>query len=104
MSGPSDNAARLAQELERLSELSISQLCAILELPLDVENGHVLRAKTTAAMVGLNTQLRADHLRLRAARADLALERLIELMREKQLLVPGDVKPERSAVISADSV
>jgi len=82
------DATMLAEALERLSEISIEQLIEILRLPIDLENGHLLRAKTTAAMVGLNTQLRADHLRLRAAREDKALERLIALMQEKQLSVP----------------
>lgn len=88
-----DNSRRLAQDLEGLSELSIKQLRMILELPLDAENGSLLRAKTNAAAVALNTQLRADALRLRAAREDKALERLVALIEAKRLVVPCDAVP-----------
>jgi len=92
-----DGSERLAGKLEALTEASIDRLSLILGLPLDVENGALLRAQTMAAAVAINAQLRADSLRLRAARADLALDRLIELMRAKEATVPCDVAPTPGA-------
>ena len=98
-----DGSERLAGKLEALTEASIDRLSLILGLPLDVENGALLRAQTMAAAVAINAQLRADSLRLRAVRADMALDRLIELMRAKEGLVPCDVKPEPTAALSVAS-
>ena len=89
-----DRSRELAEALERLSELSITQLREILSSPLDLENGSLLRAKTTAAAVALNTQLRADALRLRAAREDRALEVLLERIEAKRECVPVYVAPD----------
>ena len=86
-----DDAAstRLAGKLETLSEAAIDKLLAILQLPIDCENGHLLRAHVGAAHTALHTQLRADALRLRAMRADAALERLYEILRAKERSVPS---------------
>jgi hypothetical protein len=90
---------RLAGKLSVLTEAAIDRLSLILALELDVENGSLLRAQTMAAAVAINAQLRADALSLRAIRADKALDRLLEMMREKALLVPSDAKrsPDQEA-------
>ena len=86
-----DDAAstRLAGKLEGLSEAAIDKLLAILQLPVDSENGHLLRAHVGAAHTALHTQLRADALRLRAQRDDKALEALIGILRQKEQKVPS---------------
>ena len=81
-------STRLAGKLEALSELAIDKLQAILSIPIDEENGHLLRAQGAAAHTALHTQLRADALRLRAQRSDKALETLMEILRRKEREVP----------------
>lgn len=101
---PEDQSTRLAEKLQALTEAAIDKLSAVLAEPIDVENGALMRAQTTSAAVALNAQLRADALRLRAARADRTLERLLELIANKELTVPCDVKPARTEAISADTL
>lgn len=85
-------AAALAHELEQLAASSIRRLQQVIDLPitseLDQDQARAVRAIIAAAATGLNTQLRADSLRLRAARQDLALDRLISLLRHKEKIVP----------------
>jgi hypothetical protein len=87
-----ETTSRLAKALEGVSELSITKIREILELPvgtpIDEDAGRLLRAHISAAAVALNTQLRADALKLRAARDDMALERLIATIRLKEGSVP----------------
>jgi len=84
-----DRAAALAAKLEELTEVSIDRLRAVLALPLDVDNGALLRAVTAAASIGLNAQLRADAMRLRALRDDRALAALLALIADKERVVPS---------------
>lgn len=99
-----DRSTQLAGKLEALTEVAIDKLSTILSAPLDVENGPLLRAQTTSAAVALNAQLRADALRLRAARADQALERLLAVIAAKEPTVPCDaVRDSAVGLVSAAS-
>lgn len=99
----SDRAERLVEDLHGLSEDSVRLLRAVVndDSALDEDASRRVRAQIAAAGIGLNTQLRADALRLRAARQDMALERLIEVLREKELLVPTDAKREPSTALTS---
>lgn len=90
------SAGKLAQELEDASKLSLDWLKAVLSVPLDRENSPLLRAQSAAANIALNTQLRADALRLRAQREDKALERLMKLIREKEQSLPQNLIESRN--------
>lgn len=93
MSADPQATAALAHELEDLAAASIRKLQQVVDLPitseLDQDQARAVRAITAAAGIGLNTQLRADALRLRAARQDLALDRLMAMLREKEGKVPS---------------
>jgi hypothetical protein len=82
-------AGKLAQDLENVSGLALRRLADILDLPLDIENGALLRAVTTAANIALNTQTRVDALRLRAQRDDKALKELLNLIAAKEQTTPS---------------
>jgi hypothetical protein len=90
-----DRSERLADELQCLSEESIAVLREVLgdSSPLGEDASRRVRAQITAAGIGLNTQLRADALRLRAVRQDKALERLLALIATKEASTPCDVRP-----------
>lgn len=83
-----DRAARLAQQLEDVSEKSLDWLGKVLVLPIDEDNSALLRSQAAAANIALNIQVRVDTLRLQAQRQDKALERLIKLIAEKERTVP----------------
>lgn len=83
-------ASKLAQDLEDASGLALDWLRRVLAVPIDEEAGPLLRAQASAAQTVLNTQLRADALRLRSMRQDKVLETLAKLLREKEALVPAD--------------
>ena len=78
----------LAHELEEANALALAWIKKILLEPIDVEAGDLLRAQAAASGLALNTQLKADDMRLRAVRADKALERLMNALREKEQIVP----------------
>lgn len=84
------DAGKLAQDLEIITGKALKWAGEVLDLPIDDEKPGLLRAQAAAMQAALNTQLRADALRLRAALGDKALESLIKLMREKELSVPAD--------------
>lgn len=88
VSQPMPTNARLAAKLEQVSEKSLKWLEDVMDLGIDVENSALLRAQSAAANIGLNTQLRADALRLRAMREDKALKTLQDLIARKELSVP----------------
>lgn len=81
-------ATKLAQQLENVSGSALEWLRQVLALPIDPELPALMRAQSSAAMTALNTQLRADALRLRAQRDDKALKRLIDLIERKRHSVP----------------
>lgn len=89
-------AGKLAQDLENVSGLAIERLADILREPVDIENGALLRAHTSAANIALNTQVRVDALRLRAQREDKALETLMELIAAKERTTPKPVETKES--------
>lgn len=79
---------KLAQELEDVSGLALAWARAVLTMPIDPELPSLMRAQMGAATTALNTQIRADALRLRAERSDKALERLVNLIASKERTVP----------------
>lgn len=81
-------STRIAQELQDVTELGLTWLRNVLTIPLDEENGHLLRAQGAATAVAINAQLRADAMRMRAMREDKALSRLIGLIQERRESVP----------------
>jgi hypothetical protein len=81
----------LVRQLERVCGLSLDKLQEILELPVDTENGNVLRAQTAAAGTVLQCQLRADETRFRAAHNNDVLDRLERLIRQVKKTLPKDV-------------
>lgn len=89
VSQPIAAGTRLADQLEVVSEKSLKWLKEVLDRPIDEENSALLRAQSSAANIALNTQLRADALRLRAQRNDNALKTLIELIAAKEQSVPS---------------
>src|SRR6516162_9944903 len=74
----------MAAELEAVAQLGLKNLRDILTLPLDVEDGPLLRAKNAAANTILNTQTKVDENRLRAGVAD-KLPELLEILREEEI-------------------
>jgi hypothetical protein len=74
----------MAAELEAVAHLGLKNLRDILALPLDVEDGPLLRAKNAAANTILNTQTRVDENRLRAGVVD-KLPELLEILREEEI-------------------
>ena len=86
MSSPSPD--QLARDLAGVTQSSLDWIRDILALGVDDTNSALLRAQSASAGIAINAQLRADSLRLRAAREDKALERLVKLIAEKALTVP----------------
>jgi hypothetical protein len=74
----------MAAELEAVAHLGLKNLRDILTLPLDVEDGPLLRAKNAAANTILNTQTKVDENRLRAGVVD-RLPELLEILREEEI-------------------
>ena len=95
-----ERSTELAGKLDELTEASIDKLMEILRCPVDVDNGPLLRALASAAGTGLNAQLRADAMRLRAMREDKTLAALLALIAAKEEVVPPC--PERSAARVVD--
>jgi hypothetical protein len=79
-----DGRNDLAQELEETARLALEWQRDVLGRGIDEENGALLRAQGQAAASALTTQIRADGQRLRAQRADRALEALIEAIRGQE--------------------
>lgn len=98
-----DHSNALAAQLEALTGLAMDKLKEMLSEPLDVENGPLMRTQAAAAGIALNAQLRADALRMRAARHDRALEALIAVIQSKEGSVPCAAAPAGSRLtVSAD--
>jgi hypothetical protein len=74
----------MAAELEAVAHLGLKNLRDILTLPLDVEDGPLLRAKNAAANTILSTQTKVDENRLRAGVVD-KLPELLEILREEEI-------------------
>jgi hypothetical protein len=74
----------MAAELEAVAQLGLKNLRDILTLPLDIEDGALLRAKNAAASTVLGTQVKVDENRLRAGVAD-KLPELLEILREEEI-------------------
>jgi hypothetical protein len=74
----------MAAELEAVAHLGLKNLRDILTLPLDVEDGPLLRAKNAAANTVLGTQVKVDENRLRAGAVD-KLPELLEILREEEI-------------------
>jgi hypothetical protein len=87
------DADDLPHQLETLTRHSLKELRRILRLPLDQNNGNLLRAKVTASLGVLQSQLRADDSRMRVRAAEDVLSRLEKLMREQRKLLPKQDHP-----------
>jgi hypothetical protein len=74
----------MAAELEAVAHLGLKNLRDILALPLDVEDGPLLRAKNAAANTILSTQTKVDENKLRAGAVD-RLPELLEILREEEI-------------------
>lgn len=98
-----DQSNVLATKLEALTDLALDKLDEVLRRtdPLDEDDGRLVRSQTSAAAVALNVQLRADSLRMRAARHDKALERLIELIAAKETTTPCGVERDASSLLDS---
>ena len=99
-----DDNGTLARSLEALTAEAIAALRAVLRLPVDADNGAVLRAITAAAGIGLNAQLRADAMRLRALREDKAIAALLEVIRSQEGKVPAWPASDAARVVKRDTV
>ena len=85
------NPDKLAHDLAGATQLSLDWIRAVLTAGLDEGNSALLRAQSAAAGIAINAQLRADQLKMRSAREDKALERLVKLIQDKALTVPSVV-------------
>ena len=74
----------MAAELEAVAHLGLKNLRDILTLPIDVEDGPLLRAKNAAANTVLGMQVKVDENRLRAGVVD-KLPELLEILREEEI-------------------
>jgi hypothetical protein len=99
-----ERSQELASKLDILTEASIDKLMEVLALPVDAENGASLRAQTSAANTGLNTQLRADAMRLRALREDKALVALLALIATQERIVPPCPASDAARVVDSGTV
>lgn len=85
----------LPAALETVTRLGLRKMARVLRIPLEVDNGHLLRAQMTAATTAVNAQLRADEQRLRAKVTGDVLERLLAAIeKERRRLVPGEGRDE----------
>ena len=87
MSSPETD--RLARDLASATQAGLDWIRDILARSAQDGDSALLRAQSAAAGIAINAQLRADSLRMRSAREDKALDRLVRLMQEKALTVPG---------------
>ena len=85
-----DQSDDLPHRLEVVTRMSLKELRRILRLPLDETNGNLLRAKVTASLGVLQSQLRADTSRMRVRVAGDVLSRLEKLVREQSKLLPKE--------------
>jgi hypothetical protein len=81
---PAGHPGDMAAELEAVAHLGLRNLRDILTLPLNVEDGPLLRAKNAAANTVLGTQVKVDENRLRAGAVD-KLPELLEILREEEI-------------------
>src|SRR6516164_7293162 len=81
---PAGHQGDMAAELEAVAQLGLKNLRDILTLPLDIEDGPLLRAKNAAANTILSTQTKVDENRLRAGVVD-RLPELLEILREEEI-------------------
>lgn len=88
LSSSSTPGPQLAADLERVASKALTWLDEVLGKPIDEENAPLLRAQSSAAMTALNTQIRADSLRLRAQRQDAALDRLLAQIAAQEGRIP----------------
>jgi DNA repair protein RadD len=90
---PSGNEEDLPRELLGLLRGSMKDIRAIQRLPIDEGNGVLLRAKTAAAQIVFNAQLRADEQQLRRRVKNDVLDRLLKIIEEKKNLLSPPKQP-----------
>jgi len=81
----------MADELAVVAELGLQNLKDILTAPIDYDDGPLLRAKNAAAQTALYAQLRADENQLRQRESDETFKKLLEIVREEEKRLYGDV-------------
>ena len=87
----------LARKLDIVTGHAIDKLDELLTLPVNIENGNLVRGQVAAATAALNTAAKVDELRLRQRANPDILPRIIQMMREEKerLLALGEtLEPE----------
>lgn len=80
--------------LERVTARGLRVIDKILLLPIDGENGPLIRAQVTAALGVVSAQLRADEARLKRQVAGDALARLLKLIDSEKRLKTKSIASE----------
>jgi hypothetical protein len=81
--------ADLPEQLERVTRLGLRELSKVLRAPFDPMNGNLLKAKVTAGLGAINSQLRADEQRMRTKVTGDALARLLKIIEQERRLILG---------------
>ena len=87
----------LARKLDIVTGHAIDKLDELLTLPVNIENGNLVRGQVAAATAALNTAAKVDELRLRQRANPDILPKIIQMMREEKerLLALGEtLEPE----------
>jgi hypothetical protein len=79
-----DDPNKLAAMLDEVTTRALSKLAEILELPVNSENGNVMRALSAGINTALTTQAKIDELKLRQRTTTDIMPRLIELMEQER--------------------
>jgi hypothetical protein len=74
----------LARKLDAVTQRALDKLDELLALPVDTQDGNLLRAQTAAANTVLHTQTRVDEARLRARAQTDILPKIIEMMKAEE--------------------
>jgi hypothetical protein len=87
--------------LEKVTGRGLRVLDAILKLPLDEENGPLIRAQVTAALGVVSSQLRADEARLKRKATGDALARLLKVIaRQSKLIESGPDSAQKALAVN----
>jgi hypothetical protein len=82
-----DDPNRLAVMLDEVTTRALNKLAEILELPINSENGNVMRALSAGINIALSTQAKIDEMKLRQRSATDVIPKILEMMRaEKERL------------------
>jgi hypothetical protein len=81
--------------LERVTRLALEKMTQILKIPTDRGDGNLMRARTAAAGLAVNAQLRADETRMKQVPRKNIMERLIAMMKEEKAKMAEEERLER---------